>query len=388
MLSPEQPDWHGDKAKRKRGSTSRRTMLFLFVLGFGMAAVLLASGVVLIVIINGRINRDTYQSTVMSSLTGDMTLKPTVDNTERLFEYGFVVRPDESAIMVFLQEWETQALPNYHFQNLRYSFDGNLYAAHARMGNDYTCDSKREDAYWIINSQGRKIDQIADSSLVNPTRIVFDGDGNSYVAATNCKTQQQALFKFNIDHQLVDTWDVKALKIADLVATRTGRIFISLNGFDATVTMPAHLLELASNSAGKLNLVAKFGTIEFNEEYSAMLLTPEQDAIYMLWKDAQGTERLQMLDVRGTSPVFGNAVIHSDYLTHLPLNKHITDLAWQSDGTLLAFSDTTNEMLYFSSMSNQHIVKAYDVPRGKSHTFTVNPANQHVVFAGTYDGPQ
>ncbi len=441
-LPDNDPDWHGEKAKRERQRAIRAASERAFVLGMAATALLIVIGIIVAVRIQtvpfvpirdgGPIviappydvqtlyfsgtsavvtaqeaNRlfgvtqtaahiaqvDTMvaaaeTATAMPSptLTTLPNPTPTLPASSRLFEYEYA----SNAGLTQVRPLPVMPMAGYSFGGARVGPEGHLYVTHTRTLDIAACDPN--EAYWIIDTQsGQKIDQIADPSLISPKRIAFDSVGNAYVLATDCKWRVHALFKFDTHRHWIDTFPIVGGD--DLTITSDDRVLVALSGFaDNSVPQP-HLIELRSDpTTGKLfqEATLKIGADPDGHYRSILIVNTNTqprgpDFLYLVWTGSSAFDQLQGI---GVAPNLTLENVRDSALQSGPIRDNsgavqIDNLAMIGSGTLVGLTLDHRHAVLFLNPNGQ--VLAFPIPGLNVASFAIDPTTQHWFIAGQPD---
>jgi hypothetical protein len=305
----------------------------------------------------------------------------------QLAEYSLAVTSGGLPGLTQKRKLSVTPLAGYGFVGTRFGPDGHLYVAHTRGLDTAVCDPN--EAYWIVDTQsGQKIDQISDPALTSPKRIAFDSQSNVYILATDCKQRVHAVFKFDARHHWVDTFPI--IGGDDLAVTSDDRVVVAISGFaDNSVSQP-HLIELQSDSNGRLYQYAtlKIGADPGGHYRSITIFRAlnRSDFVYMVWASNADFDRLQSIGMN-SSVTWEN--LDDTALQGGPIydNQHalqIDNLATTDGSTLVGLALDRQHAVTFQNPSGQ--VVSFPIPGLIAMSFAIDPTTQHWFIAGQPNG--
>ncbi len=396
MPTDNQPDWHGEKGKRKREQTIRSASIRAFVISssVGFLIFVISAWIVLQHRFDATppkgLPATQYFNDINADLTAiaadaarsTMTAQPI--QSDRIFAGDFVTQPGTPTLPA--PQAQIGPLAGYHFTGMQFGPDGNLYAAHTR-GLGIT-DCAADEAYWVIDSHSMQtVRKITYASLVSPKRIAFDSQDNAYIIAADCQRRAEALFKFSASGEWIDIFPLPDGERADDIAISSdNQILLAISYTQAESSPQPHLLEIHTNSGNGRFTTADAAQIgnEVGGRYLSLKMVPlptsHADYLYMAWLNSDRGEELQSLILNA----------QSDFAAMNPANLQISTLVAPGD-FLIDNLANAGQTVYGLREDRRFGVVCYDpvannvltsIPISDSGSFAIDPHTHQWFLAG------
>jgi hypothetical protein len=368
----DEPDWYGEKAKRKNDQPVNNARLWGFVSILASLAVIVAGCAIITVILANPFNqRDALINTPVPSITSVAvvpsatpfprpTLEPTlpIPTAARTSLTAMTLGIYEQNGVLLWSLYGTAWPPGYVLRGLNWTH-GAQFVAQTQALNNAPCSVT--DTFLDIATGRNALPTFG--RIVNPKAILVQGDW-TIILATDCTRQGAALFLFDLNKTLQDVFPIIG---GDALIEAEGRIFVALSGF-AGGDQQYHWIELkiTDDPSPKLAQVDQYALDDVDAVYRSAAYHSGVGLAYIRAKP--GLEMLQIAELKE------NLLTVRKTIT-LPIS--LTDLHFSNAGELYALDRRNKSVVKFDS--DPSVYRAIPLTGINPYSFTLTTDDKFVI---------
>jgi len=367
----DEPDWYGEKSKRKNEHPARNERIWGIVSILASLAITVAGCAIISIIVFDPFNRraaliNTPEPTVIPILTATPipfqsatpklpTALPTP--TQPLPKSSMTLRVfnqnGDYLWSLFGEDWKA----GYLLRGLNWT--GGQFVAQTRGIAASPCEES--DTFWNIGSGRQLFPNFG--KIVNP-KSILPLDGWTIILATDCTRQGASLFLLDSINNLRDIFPIIG---GDALIQADGRIFVSLSGF-AGGDQQNHWIELKIDESSKLAQVEQYTLDDANAVYRSAAYDANTGLAFI--RSKPGLEMLQIAELKENTLTVRKTV---------SLTIALTDLQFSKTGELFALDRRNKAIVRFnSSLSDYTTIPLKGIT---PYSFALD-ANGNFVIAG------